>query len=114
MRLAETYKLSMQQSCRRLESPLNFSGFDAGSANFHLFDGVINFSSNRLQIRQPASLCMWVVVRTQEGVTEPGLWSLIADVATFSHLPNSQKMRLICHFTQFERLKARPRDDRGP
>lgn len=76
----------------RLECTLDFAGFQARGANFHLFDGILQFNSDRLQVWQPASLVVRVPVRTQKGIAASGCRTLFAHIATFCHFPNSQIM----------------------
>ncbi len=69
----------------KLNSALNFAGLDTRCAHFHALYGLAYQSFKRLQIGQPTSLTVRVIVRTQEGVLNTALWSFVTYITTLSH-----------------------------
>ena len=57
---------------KSLNGSLDLASLDARCADLHPYCRFTNGSLKRLQVRQPASFTMRVVVRTQEGVLKTG------------------------------------------
>ena len=67
------------------DGSLYLASLQAACAYFHALDNLANLSLDRLQVGKPASLIVWVPVRTQEGVVITCLGSFTAHVTAFGH-----------------------------